>query len=130
MDLASRNPTEDSNLRGRALDALTSAWRRVGEDVASSGWLLTNEPPARADDRVIVRLAMQRDGAIASECGFSIGPGRAVAFGRPAHRLVSGALDTMAEPEFHRLIEAWAREVQAGVGHRWRYEAKLRGQVR
>jgi hypothetical protein len=125
-----RAAAEDPGLRRRAIEALRAACRRVRDDVAASGWLLTDEPPAPAAGGLIVRFAMQRDGAVASECGFSIGPGRAVAFGRPAHRAVSGVLDAMGEAEFHRLIEAWAREVQAGIGHRWRYEAKLRGQGR
>lgn len=118
---------EVPGLRRRAIEALRAAARRVRDDLASSGWLLTDEPPAPARDGLIVRLAMQRDGAVASECGFSIGPGHAVAFGRPAHRPIAGALDSMGEADFQRLIEAWVREVQAGVGHRWRYEAKLRG---
>ena len=121
-----RTAPDLAGLRRRAIEALRAAARRVGDDLAASGWLLTDERPAPTPDGLIVRLAMQRDGAVASECGFSIGPGRAVAFGRPAHRPVCGVLGAMGEAEFQRLIETWAREVQAGVGHRWRYEAKLR----
>jgi hypothetical protein len=110
-----------------ALEALTAACRRVGEGLSPGGWVLTHELAASAPGQVVVRLAMLRDEVVVSGCGFVIGPGRAVAFERPADRGVSGLLDAMGEAEFHRLIALWAGEVQAGVAHSWHYEAVRHG---
>jgi hypothetical protein len=108
-------------------DALRLAFLRVREDLRLGGWILIAEPEAQAADHLIVRFVIRRDDVVVSTCGFAIGPGRTVVFGRPAERAVKGALDTMGEAEFRHLIGTWTREVQAGVGHRWRYEAKVRG---
>jgi hypothetical protein len=124
MDRA--EPTRD-DVRERAIETLMAVFRRVQRDVAESGWLMLGQPRVRRADHDTVRFAMLRDGMIVSECGFSIGADSAVAFGRPAHRTVTGVLDTMGESEFHALIAVWASEVQAGIGHRWHYEAMQRG---
>jgi hypothetical protein len=107
-------------------DPLRAAFLRARDQLAPSGWLMCEEPSVRAADSLAVRFAMRRDGLVVSTCGFAIGPGRAVVFGRPGHRAVTGDLDAMGEEAFFRLIQTWAEEVQGGVGHRWRYEAKTR----
>jgi hypothetical protein len=123
------HPADDvRDAQNRAVDTLAAVFRRVQREVASSGWLMIGEPLVRGTDNDIVRFAMLRDGMIVSECGFSIGPGLDVAFGRPAHRAITGVLGAMGEAEFHQLIVAWVGEVQAGVGHRWPYEAKRRAE--
>jgi hypothetical protein len=113
--------------RSRAPDALRLAFLRVRDDLKSSGWVLVAEPVAQAADHLIVRFAIHRDDVVVSTCGFAIGPERTVVFGRPAEPAVTGSLDAMGEAEFRQLIGTWVREVQAGIGHRWRYEAKARG---
>jgi hypothetical protein len=127
-DRADRQLEEDRNARNRTMAALMEAHHRVQSDAASRGWLMVGQPIVRGADNDILRFAILRDGMIVSECGFSIGPGKAVSFSRPAHREITGTLDTIRETEFHSLLAAWVSDVHAGIGHRWTYEAKLRGQ--
>lgn len=127
VDDGYRTRAADLDPLGKAVDALRAAYLWVCDDLRSNGWVLAAERPAWAGDHFIVRFAMHREGVVVSDCGFAVGPGRDVVFTRPAERAVTGALDIMGEAEFHHLIETWAAEVQAGIGHRWRYEAKRRG---
>lgn len=125
-ELIERDAQSHSPSPANDTDPLRAAFVRARDQLAPSGWLMTEEPSVRAADSLAVRFAMRRDGLVVSTCGFAIGPGRAVVFGRPGHRAVTGDLDAMGEAAFFRLIQTWAEEVQAGVGHRWRYEAKTR----
>lgn len=117
-DVLQANPRVDQerDARNRAVDTLAAVYRRVQRDVASNGWLMIGEPLVRGADNDIMRFAMLRDGVIVSECGFSIGPGRTVAFGRPAQGAIASPLDDIGEEEFHHLMQTWASDVQAGVG--------------
>jgi hypothetical protein len=88
---------------------------------------MVDEPTERSADQLIVRFAIHRDDVVVSTCGFAFGPGEVVVFRRPAEPAVTGSVYAMGEAEFRHLIEMWAGEVQAGIGHRWQYEARVRG---
>ena len=113
----------DSPSRGAA-EAVKAAYIQVRDGLSPSGWTMSHEQSEQAPGAYIVRLALSRDGIDVSACGFVIGGGPMMEFARPAHRRVKAALSATGEPEFRRLIETWAAEVQAGVAHRWSYEAR------
>jgi len=113
----------DGPSRG-AVEAVKAAYVQVRDGLSPSGWTLTHEQSEQTPGAFIVRLAMSRDGIDVSACGFVIGGGPVMEFARPAHRRVKAALETTGEADFRRLIETWAAEVEAGVAHRWNYEAR------
>jgi hypothetical protein len=112
---------------GDPAERLEAALVRLQQQVTLQGWRLASEPAPSADNQVIVRLGLHRDGVLVSTCGFAVEPGAEVVFRRPAHRAVRNAIDSMGEADYHRLIAAWVDEVQAGIGHHWNYEAMRRG---
>jgi hypothetical protein len=112
-------------VRRTAFEALKAAFARVRDNVEASGWLVIQEPVEHAADHLIVRFAIRSAGVVVSTCGFALGPGPALVFGRPGDDAVIGDLDVMGEVDFQRLIETWVSETRAGVGHRWQYEAKM-----
>jgi hypothetical protein len=124
LDDVDRMRTGEFGASRRAVGAVKAAFTQLRDSLSPSGWTLTHELSERTPGHFIVRMAMHRDGIAVSACGFVIGDGPLVEFARPAHRRVTGPLDATGVAEFRRLIETWAAEVQAGVAHRWTYEAR------